>query len=113
MYSQLKQKKMKKCTLYLMTALMLWSFTPTIAASGSITEAPTETPKIESAEANILIARLEEIKSIDKSNMKSSEKRQLRKEVRSIKKTLTEMNGGVYLSVGAIIIIILLLILLL
>jgi hypothetical protein len=113
MYSQLKQKMMKKYPFYLMTVLMLWSFTPTIAATESTPESPTEPPKIESAEANILIARLEEIKSIDKSNMKSSEKRQLRKEVRSIKKSLTEMRGGVYLSVGAIIIIILLLILLL
>jgi hypothetical protein len=109
MYSQFKQMMMKKYTLYLMTVLMLWSFSPTIAA----TDPPTETPQTASAEADILIARLEEIKAIDKSDMKSSEKRQLRKEVRSIKKSLTEMRGGIYLSVGAIIIIILLLILLL
>jgi hypothetical protein len=37
----------------------------------------------------------------------------LRKEVKTIKKELAQANGGVYLSVGAVIIIILLLILLL
>jgi hypothetical protein len=113
MNSQLKQKMMKKISLYLMTALMLWSFTPANAAPESTTETPKESPKVESAEAQILINRLEEIKAIDKSGMKSSEKKALRKEVRSIKKSLTELSGGVYLSVGAIIIIILLLILLL
>lgn len=75
---------------------------------------PTEkVEKVESAEAKIMVSRLEEIKSMDKSNMSSKEKKALRKEVRSIKKSLAELNGGVYLSVGAIIIIVLLLILLL
>ncbi len=104
---------MKKLTLYLMTALLLSSFFPANAAPESTTNTPKESPKIESAEAKVLINRLEEIKAIDKSDLKSSEKKALRKEVRSIKKSLAEMNGGVYLSVGAIIIIILLLILLL
>lgn len=66
-----------------------------------------------SAEARILINRLEEIKALDKSDMTSTEKKALRKEVRSIKQSLKEVGGGVYLSVGAIIIIVLLLILLL
>ena len=75
---------------------------------------PTENvEKIESAEAKVMISRLEEIKAMDKSNMSSMEKKTLRKEVRSIKKSLAQASGGVYLSVGAIIIIILLLILLL
>ncbi len=45
--------------------------------------------------------------------MSRTEKRELRKEVKSIKKALTASGQGVYLSVGAIIIVILLLILLL
>ncbi len=57
--------------------------------------------------------RLEEIKAMDKSSMTFSEKKALRKEVRTIKANLRSSNSGVYLSVGAIIIIILLLILLL
>lgn len=76
-------------------------------------ETTEKVEKVESAETKVMISRLEEIKSMDKSNMSSQEKKALRKEVRSIKKSLAQLNGGVYLSVGAIIIIVLLLILLL
>jgi hypothetical protein len=103
---------MKKITLYLLTIIALLSFTPmTSMAKSENSTVPTE--KVESAEAKVMISRLEEIKAMDKSNMNSKEKKALRKEVRSIKKSLAELNGGVYLSVGAIIIIVLLLILLL
>ncbi len=66
----------------------------------------------ETVKANLLILRLNEIKTMDKSNMKSSEKKVLRKEVRSINHELHSMGQGVYISVGAVIIIALLLILL-
>lgn len=65
------------------------------------------------AEVKAMLTRLDEIKTIDRSNLNSTEKKALRKEVRDIKKNLRASNNGVYLSVGAIIIIILLLILLL
>jgi len=57
-----------------------------------------------------LTKRLEEIKAMDIENMSRSEKRALRKEVKHIEKTMA--TGGVYISVGALIIIILLIILL-
>jgi hypothetical protein len=72
-----------------------------------------KTPKNESAEAKIVLSRLDEIKAMDKSNLTSHEKKQLRTEVKTLKANLATLNGGVYLSVGAIIVIILLLILLL
>ena len=72
------------------------------------TAQPAEDPRV-----LVLTQRLEEIKETDKTEMSSSEKKVIRKEVKSIKKQLKEMNRGVYLSVGAIIIIILLLILIL
>lgn len=59
-----------------------------------------------------LIHRLKEIKSMDKSDLSRTEKRELRKEVKSIKAELTAAGKGIYLSIGAIIIVILLLILL-
>lgn len=65
------------------------------------------------AEVKVMLNRLEEIKTMDKSDMKASERKELRKEVRAIKASLAASNNGVYLSVGAIIIVILLLILLL
>ena len=60
-----------------------------------------------------LIQRLENIKDMNKSELTNSEKRNLRKEVKDIKKEMKALSGGVYLSVGAIIIVILLLILIL
>ncbi len=62
------------------------------------------------AEANALITRLNEINSIDKSAMSRREKRALRKEVRSLDSRLRVLNGGIYLSVGTIILILILLI---
>lgn len=70
-------------------------------------------PKEIPAEVKVLLNRLDEIKAMDKSELSSSEKKELRKEVRAIKAELKSTGNGVYLSVGAIIIIILLLILLL
>jgi predicted secreted protein len=69
---------------------------------------PAEDPRV-----LVLTQRLGEIKEADRTVMSSSEKKVMRKEVKSIKKQLKDLNKGVYLSVGAIIIIILLLILIL
>jgi hypothetical protein len=65
---------------------------------------------VETAYANALIERLEHIKQMDMSDMSSSERNDLRKEVRSIQKE-QKPAGGFYISVGAAIIIVLLLIL--
>ncbi|MES2811073.1 MAG: hypothetical protein V4670_01255 [Bacteroidota bacterium] len=73
----------------------------------------SSTTKMEGARAQVLLNRLEEIKSMDKSDLTRVEKKALRKEVKEIKTTLKTSNGGVYLSVGAIIIVVLLLILIL
>jgi hypothetical protein len=50
---------------------------------------------------------------LDKSKMNSIQKKEIRKEIKTIKSQLRTTNNGVYLSIGAIIIIILLLILIL
>lgn len=107
---------MKKYTLYTLTALFLLSFVPTQLKAESNANASTSTAKkeaVESAEAKILLQRLDEINALDKSSMNRQEKKALRKEVRTLKTNLAQLNGGVYLSVGAIIVILLLLILLL
>jgi ribosomal protein S6 len=84
------------------------------ASSAMIVPAKTNAPSnTENPRAQQLIQRLEEINALDKSEMSRLEKKGLRKEVKEIKKEMKVISGGVYLSVGAIIIIILLLILLL
>lgn len=84
-----------------------------IAIPGFATDetTPIETPA--SIRGQVLLNRLEEIKGMDVKSMSTSEKKVLRKEVRSIEKEMKRVNNGVYISVGGIIIIILLLILLL
>ena len=67
----------------------------------------------ESAEAKNLELRLNEIKAMDKTELKSSEKKALRKEVKSINHRLRELGGGVYVSVAALVLIIILLVVLL
>lgn len=69
--------------------------------------------KTEMTRGQVLMARLEEIKNADKSHLTRFEKRDLRKEVKSIRKEMKASGNGIYLSLGAIIIIVLLLILLL
>lgn len=57
--------------------------------------------------------RVEEIKNMDKSDLTRVERKALRNELLEMKKEVKATNGGVYLSVGAIIIILLILILIL
>lgn len=83
----------------------------TIVVPGSSTA--NSAPATENPRTQQLLQRLEEIKGMNKSELSGSEKKELRKEVREIKKEMKAISGGVYLSVGAIIIVILLLILLL
>jgi hypothetical protein len=105
---------MKKVTFSLMMMLLSLSILPTqMMASEKNPTALTENTKEAPAEVKVLLNRLEEIKEMDKSNLKASEKKALRKEVRAINAELRSTGNGVYLSVGAIIIVILLLILLL
>jgi len=57
--------------------------------------------------------RAGEMRDMDKSQLTRAERKELRKEARDLRREARTMKGGVYLSVGAIIIIILLLILIL
>lgn len=60
-----------------------------------------------------LIKRLKEIKNMDRSDLSGTDKKELRKEARSIKAELTAADKGVYLTVGAVLVGVLLLIILL
>lgn len=100
------------------TLLLILSFssfnasaaTPPVADEKTATIAEKE--KVESPEAKAVLARLEEIKAMDKSEMTAKEKRELRKEVRALKTKAAQLGGGVYISAGALIVILLLILLL-
>lgn len=105
---------MKKLLACIMTASILLTFNP--IQSVAATEAtPTSVPatNADAAKVKVMETRLNEIDAMDKSNLSASEKKSLRKEVRAIKRDIKEAGGGVYVSVGALLLIIILLIILL
>jgi hypothetical protein len=104
---------MKKLIMFSLAAIVMLLFVPeqasAVAGNDPIGDAYTDPP-----EFGLMIGRLEEIKDMDVSMLARSEKRELRKEVRDIEKNLNALNGGgLYISVGAVILIVLILILLL
>jgi len=106
---------MKKIVLSLMAACLSLTFLP-LQSNASTAAEPTSLPNpkpAESAEAKTLLLRLDEIKTMDMSKLKSEEKKNLRNEVKAIKHNLKEIGSGVYLSGAAIILIVILLIVLL
>jgi hypothetical protein len=105
---------MKKFPLYLMMMVLSLSIIPStiMATEKNPTEKTVENKEVP-ADVKVMLTRLEEIKSMDKSSMSHLEKKELRKEVRTINANLRASHQGVYLSVGAVIIIVLLLIILL
>ena len=94
-----------------LTILILLAIVNPLNAAVSVSNNPVSIPVTE-PRAEQLAQRLQEIKGMNTAEMSRLEKKSLRKEVRAIKKEMAAIKGGVYLSVGAIIIIILLLILL-
>ncbi|MDE3214066.1 MAG: hypothetical protein KGM98_12600 [Bacteroidota bacterium] len=105
---------MKKIALYVTAVCLSLSLIPLqslaeLPGSPGMPDPKTST----SIETNALLIRLHEIKDMDKSGMTSSEKKVLRKELRSMRREMRSSGRGIYLSVGAVIIIVLLLILLL
>jgi hypothetical protein len=103
---------MKKIAICLLATCLSLTLLPLNSSAATVTPAtsiPAPTPA-ETAEAKTLNLRLNEINMMDKSNLKSADKKELRKEVRSINHKLREISGGVYLSVSAIILIMILLV---
>ncbi|XOV94440.1 MAG: hypothetical protein ACFHWX_06985 [Bacteroidota bacterium] len=96
----------------IITIILLMLVTTFAAAAGS-TESLSD--KEINARAEVLINRVEEIKSMDKSTLTAVEKKELRKEVKELKKEAREMglDSRVSISIGAIIIILLILIIIL
>jgi hypothetical protein len=97
----------KKIIPVLLLTLGIAFITPVFAREAPVTK--TEVPK--EVRARQIETRLIEIRNMDKTNLNRAEKKDLRKEVKSLRREAR--RGGIYLSVGAIIIIILLLILIL
>ncbi len=103
--------KMKKIAICVLTALMMFTFMPVSFAAEPVPVTVPAPKPMEPAEAQLLINRLNEIKDMDKREMSAEQRKELRQEKNSIKKELR--SGGVYLSVGALLVVVILLIILL
>jgi len=104
---------MKKFIYSLALIFMLGVSANTVLAAEKSEKNKTEMTAEQKVQLKRITDRVEEIRDMDKSNLTKSDRKELRKELRELKKQARAMGGGVYLSVGAIIIIILLLILIL
>lgn len=98
-----------------MAAFLMLAVTPTQLSAGRYTGKVTvkEAKAVAAESSNPLLTRLAEIRDMDFSALNSSERKALRKELRSIKNDLSAIGGGVYVSAGVLILIIILIILLL
>lgn len=108
---------MKRIILLIFLIVMLFNVPFIKAAENSkeiyhttLVEPSKKTNKLSDEEIRNLTDRLEKIMKMDKSSLSKEEKRELRKEVRDIKKKLDV--GYIYISGTAILIIILILLLL-
>ncbi len=102
---------MKKQIYFLATAFMLMLATPSVMANDA--KSKPEMTERQVARMEEISRRVEEIKGMDRSQLSRQDRKDLRNELLEMKKEAKATSGGVYLSVGAIIIIILILILIL
>lgn len=115
---KIKRKKMKANHLYVLLLALVLS-APTVFATSSKTtsEAAATEPKVENKmsaeEASRLTKRVEEIRDMDKSEMSSSEKKALKKELKEAKENIRKDGGYIVLSAGTVILIVVLMIILL
>ncbi|HET6991986.1 MAG TPA: hypothetical protein VFJ43_11710 [Bacteroidia bacterium] len=103
---------MKKIILYTLTSFLAFSFIP---EQSKATGEPIRTEQaIDSvARKTNLENRLAEIRMLDKTTMTHDEKKAVNQEKRLLQKTLHDGYGGIYISVGGLLLIILILILIL
>lgn len=108
---------MKKIMFFVIAALLILSIKSVTASNADAKEAEKATIAVASDDAlsaeemNVLTLRVEEIRDMDKSNMTALEKRELRNELKLIKKDMRG-NGAIYIGTGTLLLIIILIILL-
>jgi maltose-binding protein MalE len=106
---------MKKTIFFALLTIFSLSAVPTFAAKSSTnaTETTTEASnKLTEEEMSALTTRVKEIRDMDKSEMTSGEKSELKSELKDINKTMKSNEPYVYIGGSTLLIIILLLILL-
>lgn len=101
---------MKKTIFIALLAIFSLSATTTFAATNKAT---TTEVSLTSVEMNNYKSRVEEIRDMDKSNMSSLEKKELKNELKDIKSTMRSQGPYIYVGGTSLLLIIILLIILL
>lgn len=112
----MKKKFYLLATTVLLCFMAFNSNAATLTDNNAVTKEAAANMTAEQKQARLeeINIRVHEIKAMDKSQLTKEDRRELRDELKSMKKESRAMgSGGIYLSVGAIIIIILVLILIL
>ncbi len=120
MFEILKPKEMKKIVLFVSFMLLSLHVSTTIASeSGSVAGLKSDNPAVieiagdkMSEETHPLELRIMEIRDMDKSELTAEERQELRAELRDIRAGARQPGGGVYISVGLLIVVLILILLL-
>ena len=98
--------------IFMFSATMAFAGANNLKADSENSAAVVKTEnKLSTEEVTRLTKRVEEIRSMDKSELTSVEKRELRKEVKGIKENVRKNGEVIYISGGTILLIILIIIL--
>ncbi|KEO73649.1 seryl-tRNA synthetase [Anditalea andensis] len=105
---------MKKLSQLLMCLMLFTAVAPSLAEAKGLKNDTdnTEISAEDQARLSEIDTRVAEIKEMDFSEMTKAEKKEIRNELKSLNKESKQLAGGVYISVGAIIIILLIILLL-
>lgn len=96
---------------------MIFMFSVSMAFAGEVKDVAENAAVVKTAnqltaeEVASMTKRVEEIRNMDKSNLTSVEKRELRKEVKGIKENVKKNGQVIYISAGTVLLIILILLL--
>ncbi len=105
--------KTKKIIPAILICIFSFSFSAINAKDIEVTTTTLDENKNDSKiAASLLISRLHEIQGMTKRNLSASEKSELKQEVKQIKKELTKMQGGLFISGGLLLLILILIIIL-
>ncbi|MFY9152548.1 MAG: hypothetical protein WAO52_11060 [Prolixibacteraceae bacterium] len=105
---------MKKTIFIAIMMIFTLGATTTFANNSDLkSNAPAATEnKLSSEEVNNMKTRVEEIRKMDKSDMTVTEKRELRKESKSIKENVRKSGDVIYIGTGTLLLIIIIILLL-
>ena len=99
--------------IFTMSSTMVFAGTKDLNSDGRKPAVPVQTEnKVNQAEIDRLTKRVEEIRNMDKSDMSSSERMELRKELKETKKNVKRAGGTIYIGGATLILLIILVILL-